>query len=203
MGAGFPAGLVVRIWCFHYGGPGSIPGWGTKILLSCPVQQKKKKLHYSTLRYIIVKLLKTKLKEKYLKAAREKLLLSTGIQRHKGLLIRNNWSCFTSGHGGHTVLISEATALRFPLGESSRAPQPGPAQAMLPECACHSRPGRHHKRRRTAPDRSLAAAHCRSGEMSQPTRGQAQALLSVPASSPNVFFPVIRCRCQNIRSDCI
>ena len=90
VGAGFPAGLVVRIWCFHYGGPGSIPGWGTKILLSCPVQQKKKKLHYSTLRYIIVKLLKTKLKEKYLKAAREKLLLSTGIQRHKGLLIRNN-----------------------------------------------------------------------------------------------------------------
>ena len=105
------------------------------MLLSCPVQQKNKKLHYSTLRYITVKLLKTKLKEKYLKAAREKLL-STGIQRHEGLLIRNNWSCFTSGHGGHTVLISEARS--FPLGEGPRDPQPGPAQAMLPVGACHS-----------------------------------------------------------------
>ena len=152
----------------------------------------------------MVKLLKTKLKEKYLKAAREKLLLSTGIQRHKGLLIRNTWSCFTSGHGGHTVLISEATALRFPLGESSRAPQPGPAQAMLPECACPS-PGLVTTTSDGAllPTAHLLRPHCRSREMSHPTRSQAQALLSVPASSTNVFFLVIRYRFQNIRSDCI
>ena len=28
----FPGGPMVRIWCFHSQGPGSIPGWGTKIL---------------------------------------------------------------------------------------------------------------------------------------------------------------------------
>ena len=28
----FPGGPVVRIWCFHCRGPGSIPGQGTKIL---------------------------------------------------------------------------------------------------------------------------------------------------------------------------
>ena len=28
----FPGCSVVRIWCFHCGGPGSIPGQGTKIL---------------------------------------------------------------------------------------------------------------------------------------------------------------------------
>ena len=27
----FPGGPVVRTRCFHCGGPGSIPGWGTKI----------------------------------------------------------------------------------------------------------------------------------------------------------------------------
>ena len=27
----FPGGLLVRIWCFHCCGLGSIPGWGTEI----------------------------------------------------------------------------------------------------------------------------------------------------------------------------
>ena len=27
----FPGGPVVRTWCFHCQGLGSIPGWGTKI----------------------------------------------------------------------------------------------------------------------------------------------------------------------------
>ena len=31
LGREFPAGLVVRIWCFHHCGPGSIPGLGTEI----------------------------------------------------------------------------------------------------------------------------------------------------------------------------
>ena len=30
-GREFPGGLVVRIWCFHCWGPGSIPGRGTEI----------------------------------------------------------------------------------------------------------------------------------------------------------------------------
>ena len=28
---GFPGGLVVRTWCFHYQGLGLIPGWETKV----------------------------------------------------------------------------------------------------------------------------------------------------------------------------
>ena len=38
----FPGGLVVRIQCFHFCCPGSIPGWGTKIPHAAKHGQKKK-----------------------------------------------------------------------------------------------------------------------------------------------------------------
>ena len=38
-----PGGPVVRTWCFHCWGPGSIPGQGTKILQAMWHGQKKKK----------------------------------------------------------------------------------------------------------------------------------------------------------------
>ena len=38
----FPSGLLVRIWCFHWCGLGSIPGQGTEIL-QAKAQLKKKK----------------------------------------------------------------------------------------------------------------------------------------------------------------
>ena len=40
----FPGGLVVRIWCFHCGGPGSFPGQGTILHATrCGQNNKKKK----------------------------------------------------------------------------------------------------------------------------------------------------------------
>ena len=41
MGA-FPGGPVVRTSCFHYQGPGLIPGWGTKSLEALKLSQKRK-----------------------------------------------------------------------------------------------------------------------------------------------------------------
>ena len=38
----FPGGPVVRTWRFYCWGPGSIPGWGTKILQAMQCSQKKK-----------------------------------------------------------------------------------------------------------------------------------------------------------------
>ena len=38
----FPGGLVVRTRRFHCGGPGSTPGWGTKIPQAAQCGQKKK-----------------------------------------------------------------------------------------------------------------------------------------------------------------
>ena len=39
---GFSGGPMVRIWCFHCRGPGSIPGWGTKTPeATCSVAKKK------------------------------------------------------------------------------------------------------------------------------------------------------------------
>ena len=37
----FPGGPVARTWCFHCWGPGSIPGWGTKILQAVWLGQNK------------------------------------------------------------------------------------------------------------------------------------------------------------------
>ena len=39
----FPGGPVVKTWCFHCHGPGSIAGGGTKILQAAQCSQKKKK----------------------------------------------------------------------------------------------------------------------------------------------------------------
>ena len=41
----FPGGQVVKIWCFHHYGLGSVPGLGTEITTSscCTWQPKKKK----------------------------------------------------------------------------------------------------------------------------------------------------------------
>ena len=39
----FPGRLVVRIWGFHCGGLGLIPGWGTKISQAWWQGQKKQK----------------------------------------------------------------------------------------------------------------------------------------------------------------
>ena len=39
----FPDGTVVRTWRFHCCGPGSVPGWGMKILQATRCSQKKKK----------------------------------------------------------------------------------------------------------------------------------------------------------------
>ena len=38
----FPGGPVVKTWCFHYDGLGSIPGQGTKIPQAKWYSQKKK-----------------------------------------------------------------------------------------------------------------------------------------------------------------
>ena len=35
---------MVRTWCFHCGGPGSIPGWGIKIPQALQCGQKKRML---------------------------------------------------------------------------------------------------------------------------------------------------------------
>ena len=40
----FPAGLVVRNPCFHCCGPGSVPGWGAKILQATQCGQQKSKI---------------------------------------------------------------------------------------------------------------------------------------------------------------
>ena len=40
----FLGGLVVRIWCFHCRGPGSIPDRGTEIPQAMLRSQKEKKL---------------------------------------------------------------------------------------------------------------------------------------------------------------
>ena len=39
---GFPGGPVVRTQCFHCGGLGSIPGWGTKILQAVQHNRNRK-----------------------------------------------------------------------------------------------------------------------------------------------------------------
>ena len=39
----FPGGPVVRTWPFHCGGPGSVPGRGTKILQASRCSQEKRK----------------------------------------------------------------------------------------------------------------------------------------------------------------
>ena len=39
----FPGGPVVRTRCFHCHGPGSIPGWGTKILQATQPKKKERK----------------------------------------------------------------------------------------------------------------------------------------------------------------
>ena len=39
----FPGGPVVKTWCFHCHGPGSIPSQGTKILQATHSVAKKKK----------------------------------------------------------------------------------------------------------------------------------------------------------------
>ena len=38
----FPGSPVVRTWCFHCGGPGSIPGEGTKILQATQCGKNRK-----------------------------------------------------------------------------------------------------------------------------------------------------------------
>ena len=43
-----PGGPVVRTWHFHCSGPGSIPGWGTKILQATWWSQKKKNNNETT-----------------------------------------------------------------------------------------------------------------------------------------------------------
>ena len=42
-GQDFPGGRVVRTLCFHCRGPGSVPGWGTKILEAAQPKKKEKK----------------------------------------------------------------------------------------------------------------------------------------------------------------
>ena len=42
MGREFPGSPVVRIWCFHCCGLGSIPGQGTKISKAMQCSQRKK-----------------------------------------------------------------------------------------------------------------------------------------------------------------
>ena len=37
----FSGGLLVRTWCFHCCGPGSIHGWGTEILQAAQHGQKR------------------------------------------------------------------------------------------------------------------------------------------------------------------
>ena len=39
----FPGGPLVKTWCFHCSGPGSILGWGTKISQAMWHGQKEKK----------------------------------------------------------------------------------------------------------------------------------------------------------------
>ena len=39
----FPGNPLVRTECFHCQGPGSIPGWGTKLLQATHSGQKRKK----------------------------------------------------------------------------------------------------------------------------------------------------------------